>query len=75
MLIELKTAPLLPAAAGQVNAYLDNYAEEVNDEFDNPPIGIILCTDERSIDAHYAPSSCWRRTSSAKTPPRAMSSS
>lgn len=54
VLIELKTTPLLPAAVGQVNAYLNYYAEEVNDEFDNPPIGIILCTDKRNIDAHYA---------------------
>ncbi len=54
VLIELKTAPLTPAAVGQVNAYLNYYAEEVNDEFDNPPIGIILCTDKRNVDAHYA---------------------
>lgn len=54
VLIELKTTPLTPAAVGQVNAYLNYYAEEVNDEFDNPPIGIILCTDKRNVDAHYA---------------------
>ncbi len=27
---------------------------EVNDEGDNPPIGIILCTDKNSADAEYA---------------------
>lgn len=27
---------------------------EVNDENDNPPIGIILCTDKNSIEAEYA---------------------
>ncbi len=30
------------------------YAAEVNDEQDNPPIGIILCTDKDSIAAEYA---------------------
>ena len=30
------------------------YAAEVNDEHDNPPIGIILCTDKDSIAAEYA---------------------
>jgi len=54
VLIELKTSKLMASAVGQINAYLNYYAEEVNDEFDNPPIGIILCTDKRNIDAHYA---------------------
>ena len=54
VLIELKTSKLVASAVGQINAYLNYYAEEVNDEFDNPPIGIILCTDKRNIDAHYA---------------------
>ena len=34
--------------------YLNYYASEVNDRDDNPPIGIILCTDKNSIDAEYA---------------------
>ena len=28
--------------------------EEVNDEHDNPPIGIILCTDKDSVATEYA---------------------
>ena len=44
VLIELKTKKLMPAAVGQLNMYLNYYAEEVNEESDNPPIGIILCT-------------------------------
>lgn len=32
----------------------DYYATEVNDEYDNPPIGIILCTDEKYVRAEYA---------------------
>ncbi len=54
MLIELKTTKLTPEAAGQLNMYLNYYAAEVNDEHDNPPIGIILCTDKDSIAAEYA---------------------
>jgi len=54
VLIELKTTKLLPEAVGQLNAYLNYYSAEVNDETDNPPIGIILCTDKDDVDAEYA---------------------
>ena len=54
VLIELKTTKLTPEAAGQINMYLNYYAAEVNDPEDNPPIGIILCTDKDSIAAEYA---------------------
>ena len=53
VLIELKTIKLLPEAVGQLNAYLNYYSTEVNDENDNPPIGIILCTDKDALDAEY----------------------
>lgn len=54
VLIELKTVKLLPEAVGQLNMYLNYYAAEVNDEDDNPPIGIILCTDKDNVGAEYA---------------------
>lgn len=54
VLIELKRTKLTPEAAGQLNMYLNYYAAEVNDEGDNPPIGIILCTDKDSLTAEYA---------------------
>ena len=54
VLIELKTSKLMPEAVGQLNMYLNYYAQEVNDEYDNQPIGIILCTDKGSIEAEYA---------------------
>ncbi len=54
VLIELKTTKLTPEAAGQINMYLNYYAAEVNDSDDNPPIGIILCTEKDSITAEYA---------------------
>ena len=54
VLIELKTTKLTPEAAGHINMYLNYYASEVNDPDDNPPIGIILCTEKDSITAEYA---------------------
>ena len=54
VLIELKTTKLLPEAVGQLNMYLNYYAAEVNDPDDNPPIGIILCTDKTNVEAEYA---------------------
>ena len=54
VLIELKTSKLMPEAVGQINMYLNYYAREMNDEFDNPPIGIILCTDKDVVTAEYA---------------------
>lgn len=54
VLIELKTTKLTPEAAGQINMYLNYYAVEVNDDGDNPPIGIILCTEKNEVSAEYA---------------------
>ena len=54
VIIELKTRKLMPSAVGQLNMYLNYYASEVNDPDDNPPIGIILCTDKDSVGAEYA---------------------
>ena len=54
VLIELKTTKLMPEAVGQLNMYLNYYANEVNDADDNPPIGIILCTDKGNFDVQYA---------------------
>lgn len=54
VLIELKTIKLMPEAVGQLNMYLNYYANEVNDDNDNPPIGIILCTDKGNFNVEYA---------------------
>ena len=54
VLIELKTSKLMPEAVGQLNMYLNYYKTEINDEGDNPPIGIILCTDKGNINIEYA---------------------
>lgn len=54
VLIEIKTVKFSPEAVGQLNMYLNYYAREVNDEYDNPPIGIILCTDKDEVAVEYA---------------------
>ena len=54
VLIELKSSKFIPQAVGQLNMYLNYYAAEINDEGDNPPIGIILCTDKGNVDMQYA---------------------
>jgi len=53
ILIELKTRKLKIIDAGELNTYLNFYKTEVNEETDNPPIGIILCTDKDEITAEY----------------------
>jgi predicted nuclease of restriction endonuclease-like (RecB) superfamily len=54
VLIDLKMGGLTPEQAGQMNAYLNYYKNEINDEGDNPPIGIILCRTSKEIVAEYA---------------------
>ena len=54
VLIELKTIKLMPEAVGQLNIYLNYYTAEINDENDNPPIGLILCADKGNVDMQYA---------------------
>lgn len=54
VIIELKTSKLMPEAVGQLNMYLNYYENEINDEGDNKPIGIILCTDKDALTAEYA---------------------
>jgi len=54
VLIDLKMGSLTPEQAGQMNAYLNYYKTEINDEGDNLPIGIILCRTSKEIVAEYA---------------------
>lgn len=54
VLIDLKIDELSPGDVGQMNAYLNYYKTEVNDEDDNPPIGILLCADKHDVVAQYA---------------------
>lgn len=54
VLIDLKMGSLKPENIGQMNMYVNYYANEVNDEGDDKPIGIILCADTSEIVAEYA---------------------
>jgi len=54
VLIDLKMGNLKPENIGQMNMYVNYYANEVNDEGDEKPIGIILCADASEIVAEYA---------------------
>jgi len=54
VLIDLKMSDLRIEHAGQMNAYLNYYKTEINDEGDNPPVGIILCKTSKDVVAEYA---------------------
>ena len=54
VLIDLKIGKMKPEYAGQMNMYLNYYNEEINDEYDNKPIGIILCKSKKEIAMEYA---------------------
>lgn len=54
VLIDLKIGKLKPENIGQMNMYVNYYAAEVSDEYDDKPIGIILCADNSEIVAEYA---------------------
>jgi predicted nuclease of restriction endonuclease-like (RecB) superfamily len=54
VLIDLKMGSLKPENIGQMNMYVNFYANEINDEGDEKPIGIILCADTSGIVAEYA---------------------
>ena len=53
VLIDLKIGKMKPEYAGQMNMYLNYYDSEINDEYDNKPIGIILCKGKKEIDMEY----------------------
>jgi predicted nuclease of restriction endonuclease-like (RecB) superfamily len=54
VLIDLKTEKFKHRHAGQINAYLNYYKKEVMQKNDNPPIGILLCTDKGNTMVKYA---------------------
>ena len=54
VLIDLKIGQMKPEYAGQMNMYLNYYNAEVNDEYDNKAIGIILCKGKKEVSMEYA---------------------
>ena len=54
VLVDLKVRAFSYADVGQMNFYLNYYKNEISSENDNPPIGIILCTDKNHTKVEYA---------------------
>jgi len=54
VLIDLKIRKFSHGDAGQMNFYLNYYRENMMAKGDNPPVGIILCTDRSTTKVKYA---------------------
>jgi len=54
VLVDLKVRAFNYADVGQMNFYLNYYKNEISTQNDNPPIGIILCTEKNSVKVEYA---------------------
>ena len=54
VLVDLKIEKFKHSHAGQMNAYLNYYRNEVIREGDSPPVGILLCTDKGETMVKYA---------------------
>lgn len=54
VLIDLKLGEFDHSDAGQMNVYLNYYKENESSQGDNPPIGIILCSQKDDALVHYA---------------------
>lgn len=54
VLIDLKMGEFDHADAGQMNVYLNYYKENEMCDGDNPPVGIILCSQKDDALVHYA---------------------
>lgn len=52
--IELKIGAFKPEYAGKMNYYLNLLDDLVKEEWENPSIGIILCSEKNHIDVEYA---------------------
>lgn len=54
VLIDLKIRAFQPADAGQMNFYVNWFKANMMTTGDNPPIGILLCSDKDSTDVEFA---------------------
>ena len=53
MLIDLKVGDLTHQDLGQMQMYVHYFEEEMMNEGDNPPIGIVLCADKSDSIVKY----------------------
>jgi len=54
ILIDLKVRAFQPADAGQMNFYVNWFKANMQAEGDNPPVGILLCSDKDSAEVEFA---------------------
>lgn len=54
VVIDLKVGKFSYADAGQMHLYLNYVREHWMKEGENPPVGLILCAEKGSAEAHYA---------------------
>lgn len=54
VLVELKLEPFSHENVGQLNTYVSWYDKNIRTESDNPPIGILLCTEKDGALVEYA---------------------
>ena len=54
VLIDLKIRPFQPADAGQMNFYVNWCKANMMSEGDNPPVGILLCSDKDGAEVEFA---------------------
>lgn len=54
LLIDLKTRAFRHGDAGQMNYYLNYWKDQVMQPGDQPPVGLILCTDKNQTRVDYA---------------------
>ena len=53
-MVDLKVEPFTHENLGQLNTYVNWYREKIMAESDNPPIGLLLCTQKDHALAKYA---------------------
>lgn len=54
VLIDLKVGDFEHANAGQLNTYINFYTQNIQQEYDNPPVGILMVTDKDRALVEYA---------------------
>jgi predicted nuclease of restriction endonuclease-like (RecB) superfamily len=53
VLIDLKVGELTHKDLGQMQMYVNYYEREMSAEFENPPVGLVLCTDKSDAVVRY----------------------
>lgn len=54
LLIDLKVRTFQHTDAGQMNFYLNYWKDQIMADGDNPPVGLLLCTDKEATKVEYA---------------------